>query len=97
MRSELREALNVSKTHLFRFMTELTFLEYLQENKYTGNKGNTYQIRYWDDYKKARADVKEFLQNQINHLEDYHNWNATERLWNGNGTQMERRNEVKAL
>lgn len=67
---ELREGLKVSKTHLYRFMTELTFLEYLQENKYTGNNGNTYQIRYWDDYKKVREDVKQFLQNQINQLED---------------------------
>ncbi len=67
---EIRESLNVSKTQLFRFITELNFLEYLQENKYTGNNGNTYQIRYWDDYKKVRADVKEFLQNQINELAD---------------------------
>jgi hypothetical protein len=67
---ELREGLNVSKSHLFRFITELSFLEYLQENKNTGNNGNTYQIRYWDDYKKVREDVKEFLQNQIDSLED---------------------------
>lgn len=65
---EIRTALNISKTHLFRFITELTQLEYIQENKYNGNQGNTYQIRYWDNYKKVREDVKQFLQNQINNL-----------------------------
>jgi hypothetical protein len=67
---EIRTALNVSKTHLFRFITELKFMEYLQENQYNGNQGNTYQIRYWDDYKKVKEDVKEFMQNQINQLAD---------------------------
>jgi DNA primase len=67
---EIRTALNVSKTHLFRFINELKFMEYLQENQYNGNIGNTYQIRYWDDYKKVKEDVKEFMQNQINQLAD---------------------------
>ncbi|MFO0322308.1 MAG: toprim domain-containing protein [Bacteroidota bacterium] len=67
---EIRTALNVSKTHLFRFITELKFMEYLQENQYNGNVGNTYQIRYWDDYKKVKEEVKEFMQNQINQLVD---------------------------
>jgi energy-coupling factor transporter ATP-binding protein EcfA2 len=67
---EIRTALNVSKTHLFRFITELKQMEYLQENQYNGNQGNTYQIRYWDDYKKVKEEVKEFMQNQINQLAD---------------------------
>jgi DNA primase len=67
---EIRTALNISKTHLFRFTNELVQLEYLQENKFNGNQGNTYQIRYWDDYKKVREEVKQFLQNQIDKLED---------------------------
>jgi hypothetical protein len=45
-------------------------MEYLQENQYNGNQGNTYQIRYWDDYKKVKEEVKEFMQNQINQLAD---------------------------
>jgi len=67
---EIRTALNVSKTHLFRFITELKQMEYLQENQYNGNQGNTYQIRYWDDYKKVKEEVKEFMQNQIKPLAD---------------------------
>ena len=67
---EIRTALNVSKTHLFRFITELKFMEYLQENQYNGNQGNTYQIRYWDDYKKVKEEVKEFMQNQIDMLQE---------------------------
>jgi DNA primase len=67
---EIRTALNISKTHLFRFTNELVQLEYLQENKFNGNQGNTYQIRYWDDYKKVREEVKQFLQTQIDKLED---------------------------
>jgi energy-coupling factor transporter ATP-binding protein EcfA2 len=67
---EIRTAMNVSKTHLFRFITELKQMEYLKENQYNGNQGNTYQIRYWDDYKKVKEEVKEFMQNQINQLAD---------------------------
>jgi DNA primase len=65
---EIRTALNISKTHLFRFMQELVQLEYIQEHKYNGNQGNSYQIRYWDDYKKVREEVKQFLQEQIDKL-----------------------------
>lgn len=67
---EIRTALHISKTGLHRFITELTELEYLQEMRYNGNKGNTYQIRYWDDYKKVRTEVKQFLQTQIDDLKD---------------------------
>ena len=65
---EIRSALNISKTHLFRFISELKQLEYLRENAYSGSKGSTYQIRYWDDYQKVRLDVKTFLQAQIDGL-----------------------------
>ena len=65
---EVRSALNISKTHLFRFISELKQLEYLRENAYSGSKGSTYQIRYWDDYQKVRLDVKTFLQAQIDSL-----------------------------
>ena len=67
---EIREALGISKTHLFRFISELKYMEYVKENQYNGNTGNTYQIRYWDDYKKVKADVKVFMQNQIDGLQD---------------------------
>ncbi len=67
---EIRQSLHISKTQLHRFIIELTELEYLQEMRYNGNKGNTYQIRYWDDYKKVRTEVKQFLQNQIDDLKD---------------------------
>jgi DNA primase len=67
---EVREALGISKTHLFRFINELKYMEYLKENQYNGNTGNTYQIRYWDDYQKVKEDVKIFLQNQIDSLNE---------------------------
>lgn len=67
---EIRQALHISKTQLHRFITELTELEYLQEMRYNGNKGNIYQIRYWDDHKKVRTETKQFLQDQIDGLQD---------------------------
>ena len=65
---EIREALKISKTQLFRFITELTEMEYLKENKYNGSKGHTYKVQYFDDYQKVRTDVKQFLQKQIDEL-----------------------------
>jgi ABC-type dipeptide/oligopeptide/nickel transport system ATPase component len=67
---EIREALHISKTQLFRFVNELYYMEYLQETRSSTNNGNTYQIKYWDNYKKVREDVKEFLQAQINELDE---------------------------
>jgi DNA primase len=67
---EIREALNMSKTQLFRYVNELYYMEYLQENRSNTNNGNTYQIKYWDNHKKVREDVKEFLQEQINSLDE---------------------------
>jgi DNA primase len=67
---EIREALKISKTHLYRFLTELVELEYVQENRFNGNQGNSYQIKYFDDYKRVRTDVKSYLQMQIDQLVD---------------------------
>jgi DNA primase len=67
---EIREVLNMSKTQLFRYVNELYYMEYLQENRSNTNNGNTYQIKYWDNHKKVREDVKEFLQEQINSLDE---------------------------
>jgi DNA primase len=97
---ELRTDLNISKTHLYRFITELKQLEYVQENIYNGNQGNTYQIRYWDDYKKVREDVKQFLQNQIDTISD--TIKGTQTLNNGtqihtNGTEMEHKRNAEIV
>jgi DNA primase len=97
---ELRTDLNISKTHLYRFITELKQLEYVQENIYNGNQGNTYQIRYWDDYKKVREDVKQFLQNQIDTISD--TIKGTQTINNGtqihtNGTEMEHKRNAEIV
>jgi DNA-binding MarR family transcriptional regulator len=67
---EIREALKISKTHLQRFINELIELEYIQQIHSHGNKGNSYKVRYFDNYQKVRADTKEFLQKQIDELTD---------------------------
>jgi DNA primase len=65
---EIREALQVKKTALSYYINELTGLELLQQASSHINKGNRYRVLHFDNYRKMREDVKEYLQNQINEL-----------------------------
>ena len=65
---EIREALQVKKTALSYYINELIGLEFLQQASSHINKGNRYRVLCFDNYRKMREDVKEYLQNQINEL-----------------------------
>jgi DNA primase len=66
---EIRQALNISKTQLHRYVRALMSLEYLQLSGGHINKGFKYKISYWDNIDKLRAKVKRHLQGQLDQLE----------------------------
>jgi DNA primase len=66
---EIRQALNISKTQLHRYIRTLISLEYLQLSGGHINKGFKYKISYWDNIDKLRAKVKRHLQGQLDQLE----------------------------
>jgi DNA primase len=65
---EIREQLHIKKTALSYYVNELLSLDYIQQTSSHINKGNKYRILHFDNYRKTRADVKSFLQNQIANL-----------------------------
>lgn len=65
---DIRQTLNVSKTQVFRYMQTLTELEYIKQTGGYANKGIKYKISYWDNYQKIRAEIKDYLMNQIEKL-----------------------------
>jgi len=67
---EIREALQVKKTQLSYYINELISLEYIQQTSSHINRGNKYKVLYFDNYQKVRADVKDFLQKQIDELKE---------------------------
>ncbi len=67
---EVRHALNISKSQLQRYINDLTSLEYLQQMGGHQNRGYKYKILWWDNITKLREDVKEYLKNQIDKLEN---------------------------
>src|SRR5699024_1275169 len=62
---DIRQTLNVSKTQVFRYMQTLVELEYVKQIGGYANKGIKYKISYWDNYQKIRAEIKDYLMNQI--------------------------------
>jgi DNA primase len=65
---EIRQELTVSKAQCSRFINQLLEMEYIA-SKYGGNlKRVSYKIDYWDNHQKLRAEIKEFLLNQIKEL-----------------------------
>lgn len=67
---EIRQELNVSKTQVFRYIQTLTELEYVKQIGGYSNKGFRYKICYWDNYQKIRAEIKDFLLEQIQELKN---------------------------
>jgi len=70
MQREVRHALNISKSQLQRYINDLVELEYLQQMGGYQNRGYKYKILWWDDIAKLREDVKQYLKNQIDKLEN---------------------------
>lgn len=67
---EIRQALHLSKTQLHRYMNDLQELEYVQQSGGYANKGFTYHITYWDDYKALRERIKKDLEEQIRKIKE---------------------------
>lgn len=66
---EIRQALNVSKTQLHRYIHDLLELEYIEQSGGYANRGYEYKISYWDNVQALRAKVKRHLQGQLDQLE----------------------------
>jgi len=67
---EIRQSLNVSKAQCSRYINALLELEYMT-SKFSGNlKRVNYKIDYWDNHQKLRAEIKDFLLNQIQEIKN---------------------------
>lgn len=67
---EIRQEFNNSKTQIFRYIQTLLELEYIKQVGGFANKGIKYKISYWDNYQKLRAEIKDYLMNQIESLKN---------------------------
>jgi len=65
---EIRHNLRISKTSLQRYISDLVTLEYIQQSGGHHNRGYKYKITYWDDIGKIRAEIKDFLYQQIEQM-----------------------------
>jgi len=65
---EIRQELNVSKTQIYRYFTDLLNLEYITQTGGYSNRGFKYKITYWDDIKALRDRIKAYLNNQLENL-----------------------------
>jgi DNA-binding MarR family transcriptional regulator len=66
---EVRQALQVSKTQLHRYLHDLEQLEYIRQSGGYANRGFNYKVLYWDNIQALRAKVKRHLQGQLDQLE----------------------------
>ncbi len=66
---ELRQALNVSKSQLQRYIYDLTSLEYISISGGHINRGYRYKIIYWDDITRIRGMLRRHLEGQLSQLE----------------------------
>jgi DNA primase len=66
---EVRQALNVSKSQLHRFLIDLEQLEYIRKSGGYANRGFNFKIVYWDNVGVLRSKVKRYLQGQLDQLE----------------------------
>ena len=65
---EVRHAMNISKTQMFRYIQSLKELDYIKPIGGHERVGIKYKILYWDDYQKLRNRIKEQLEKQIEKL-----------------------------
>lgn len=66
---EIRQALNISKTQLHRYIHDLLALEYIRQAGGHANRGYQYKVLWWDNIETLRAKVKRHLQGQLDQLE----------------------------
>lgn len=62
---EIRQAFRISKTQSFRYFTELQELEYIHKTNIGSRNTYHFQISYWDNIEKLRAEIRQHLQAQI--------------------------------
>jgi len=65
---EVRQALKLSKTQLFRYVGDLVQLEYIGQSGGYANKGYVYKIGYWDNYQALRERIRRSLDEQVKAL-----------------------------
>jgi DNA primase len=65
---EVRQALKLSKTQLFRYAGDLAHLEYISQSGGYANKGYVYKILYWDNYQSLREKIRRSLDEQVKAL-----------------------------
>ena len=65
---EIRQALKISKTQIYRYFTDLTNLEYITQTGGYANRGFSYKVTYWDDIKVLRDRIKTYLNDQLETL-----------------------------
>ena len=65
---EIRHALKLSKTQLFRYANDLTHLEYIRPSGGHANRGYTYRVQYWDNYQSLREKIRQSLEGQVKAL-----------------------------
>jgi DNA primase len=65
---EIRQALNMSKSQLQRYINDLLDLEYLQQSGGYQNRGYKYKIAYWDNIEALRLRIRNYLNDQIKNL-----------------------------
>ena len=62
---EIRQELNISKSHCHRMIKTLLELEYIKVVAGSSTRGYTYKIEYWDEFNKDREAIKQGLLNQL--------------------------------
>lgn len=67
---EIRQAFNISKSQIHRYLQSLLELEYIRQIGGFANKGLKYKVDYWDDYGRLRIKIKDKLLLQINNLKE---------------------------
>jgi len=65
---EIRQALKLSKTQLFRYAGDLTHFEYIRPSGGHANRGYSYQVVYWDNYQGLRERIRRNLDEQVKAL-----------------------------
>ena len=65
---EVRQALHVSKTQLFRYVHDLIELDYIRQSGGHANRGFKYRIAWWDNYLAIREKIKHHLEKQVQEL-----------------------------
>jgi len=67
---EIRQAFNISKSQIHRYLQSLLELEYIRQIGGFANKGLKYKVDYWDDYQRLRLKIKDKLLLQIETLKN---------------------------